>query len=123
MQACMATSSVLVYTSGTPNQGLLGYGPRDVYTLENTNLSAVAGATAAKPDFLETSMRAKLLAKDTIIQAVIEHRIAEAASSKHQQYNAETLETLAAGCRCKVDLWREPGDKSMQDWRGPAEVL
>jgi len=121
MEAAMATNSVMVYNAATPNQALIGYEPRDLFSMENKNLSATSGSVASRPDYLESSMRARLLAKEAIVQAIIEHRIAEAANSKHQQYDPQQLEKMEDGQ--KVDLWREPEDKSTSGWRGPAETL
>ena len=50
VEACMATNSVLVYNSSSPNQALLRFEPRDLYTLESKGLSSVAGATSTRLD-------------------------------------------------------------------------
>ena len=67
VEAAMATNSASAYNSVTLYQGSLGYEPRD--SLENNSLSAVAGATSTKPDYLESSTRVKALAKEAIVQA------------------------------------------------------
>ena len=91
VEAAMACNSLLVYGSSTPNQGLLGYEPRDLYNIDNTAHAATSGASSAAPDYVESSIRSRLLAKEAIIQSVLEHRIAESAHSKTQQIPQQTL--------------------------------
>ena len=103
-EACMCSNSVLVYGSNTPNQALLGYEPRDLYHIDNKSVGATIDASSAVPDSIESSVRLRLHAKEAIIQAVIEHRIAEASNTKIQQYTPEIIEKLkVAGT--SVDVW------------------
>ena len=120
-EACSATNSVLVYNACSPNQALLGYEPRDLYTIDNQSLGASTDALSSAPDNVESRVRARLYAKEAITQAVIEHRIAEAHNTRVQQYSPADLASLAPGK--KLDLWREPEDKSQTGWRGPVESL
>ena len=110
-----------VFGSATPNQALLGFEPRDLYNIDNTSVASTSGAESAQPDFVETSIRARLLAKEAIIQAIIEHRIAESANSKTQQVHPETLAKMQPGS--SIDIWREPESKDQTGWKGPAEML
>ena len=110
IEASLCSNSVLVYGSSTPNQALLGYEPRDFYHHDNTSISATSDARAGIPDSIESQIRLRLHAKEAIIQAVIEHRIAEAANTKPQQYSPETLKQIEEP-EAKVDLWREPTSK------------
>ena len=80
VEACMVTNAILVYGSATPNQALLGYEPRDTFDLDNTSQAATSTASSANADYIESTIRGRLLAKEAIIQAIIEHRIAEAAN-------------------------------------------
>ena len=121
IEACMATNSCLVYGAATPNQGLLGYEPRDTYDLDNTSKAATGDASSANADFIESTIRGRLLAKGAIIQSIIEHRIAESANSKTQQVSQETLSRLAPGA--SIDLWRQPDTKDQTGWKGPGEML
>ena len=41
-EACLSSTSLLVYGSNTPNQALLGYEPRDVYTIDNNSVSSAS---------------------------------------------------------------------------------
>ena len=122
IEACMVTNSTLVYGSATPNQALLGFEPRDTYDLENKSHAATSTASAvANVDFIESTIRGRLLAKEAIIQAIIEHRIAESANSKTQQVEQTTLAKLSPGSQ--IDLWREPEAKDQTGWKGPGEML
>lgn len=110
-ESAMSTNSVLVYDSSTPNQAVLGFEPRDLYTIDDDSLCAYKDARSTKPDAIECAMRQRLLAKDCIIQAVIEHRIAESANTKVQQYTPEQISQLIPGCQ--VDIFREPESKEI----------
>ena len=60
---------------------LLGYEPRDLDAMDNRALQAQNDARSTRPHALETTMRGRLLAKEAIIAAIIEHRIAEAVNT------------------------------------------
>ena len=120
-EATMCSNSCLVYDTYTPNQAVLGYEPRDLYSMDNTALSAYKDARSTKPDSIETAIRMRLLAKESIIQSVIEHRIAESANTKVQQYSPEEVAKLTPGS--KVDIFREPESKETSSWKGPADLI
>ena len=120
-EACMCSNSVLVYGSYTPNQAVLGFEPQDTYTIDDDALCKYKDARSTKPDAIETAVRMRLLAKDAIIQSVIEHRISESANSKVQQYTPEQISQLKPGTR--VDIFREPESKEISGWKGPADLL
>ena len=120
-ESAMSTNSVLVYDSSTPNQAVLGFEPRDLYTIDDDSLCAYKDARSTRPDAIECAMRQRLLAKDCIIQAVIEHRIAESANTKVQQYTPEQISTLTPGCQ--VDIFHEPESKEISGWKGPADLI
>ena len=65
-------------------------------------------------DNIESQMRLRLEAKEAIVQAIVEHRIAEAANTKIQQYSQEELSKLAP--YSSVDIWREPDSKDQSGW-------
>ena len=86
IEASLCSNSILVYGSHTPNQALLGFEPRDLYHIDNDAVSATIDSNTAVPDSIESTIRLRLHAKEAIIQSIIEHRIAEAANTKVQQY-------------------------------------
>ena len=94
---------------------------RDLYTIDDDSLCAYKDARSTKPDVIETTMRMRLLAKDCIIQSVIEHRIAESAGTKVQQYTPEEVAKLVPGC--KVNIFRKPASKEISGWKAPADLI
>ena len=61
------------------------------------------------------------MAKDCILQSVVEDSIARAANTRVQQHKPEDMAKLVEDA--KVDLWREPTTKEDPGWRGPAQLI
>ena len=120
-EACMATHSNLVYGSSTPNQALLGFEPRDLYSMDSASLCSYKDANSSVPDRIESHIRGRLLAKSAITEGIVEHQLSAAANTKVQQYSGEMVEKLQNGSR--IDIWREPEQKDQTGWRGPAEMI
>ena len=117
-EAAMASNLMLTYGGVTPCQALFGYQPRELYDFEEAGLAAVDGSLQSAPDFIEESLRLRLMAKDCILQSVVEDRIARAANTRVQQHKPEDMAKLVEDA--KVDSWREPTNKEDPCWRGPA---
>ena len=62
--------------------------------------------------------RTRLLAKQATIQALIQERLAKAATMKQHIHQPQTL---LPGTVC--DIWRQPDRKDEDGWRGPAEII
>ena len=62
--------------------------------------------------------RTRLLAEQAIIQALIQERLAKAATMKQHIHQPQTL---LPGTVC--DIWRQPDRKDEDGWRGPAEII
>ena len=77
-EAAMAANLMLTYAGHTPCQALFGYQPRELYDVENPGIAAHGGALETSPDFIEVALRLRLLAKDAILQSIVEERIARA---------------------------------------------
>ena len=105
-ESAMATNLMLSYGGYTPCQSLLGNQPRELYDFESDTVSAYEGVLETTPDFIETSIRLRMHAKDCILQSIWEDRLAKAEGTRSQQHKAEDLDKLIAGA--KIDIWREP---------------
>ena len=105
----MVTNHMLVYKGYSPSMALTGAQPRDLYDIENISVSSVSGALETQLDFVESHMRARFIVKESILEAIVEDRLARAEATKVQQHTPEDLARLVDGA--KVDLWREPSAK------------
>eukprot|EP00959_Pyramimonas_sp_CCMP1952_P231899 4846311-Pyramimonas_sp.AAC.1 len=117
----MSTNSMLSYSGHAPNQGLLGYQPRELYDPEVKTISAAAGALETAPDAIEVAIRLRMMAKEAIPQSFVEDRLAVAQNTKMQKFKLEGRAKIIDGA--KADLWREPDSKDDPGWRGPCEVI
>ena len=121
IETAMATNMMMTYGGATPTQALLGYQPRELYDPEANTITSLTSALDVQPDAMETALRLRLEAKDYILQAVVEDRIARASNTRVQQHRPEEMAKLVDGAR--IDLWREPDTKDDPGWRGPAELV
>ena len=118
LEICMSQNCILEYDGGTPQLALTGQPQRGWYTPDSTTLEAAQGALTKKPDYIETMIRTRLLAKQAIIQGVIQDRMAQAVAMKQHAHKPELLMPGTA-----VDIWRKPDRKDEPGWRGPAELI
>ena len=95
--------------------------PRELYDNVSPALAQIAAANDEDADWLETSVRMRLLAKECITQSIREDRIARAARSHVHRKRGDELEKLTDGSQ--VEIWREPDSKSESGWRGPAKMI
>ena len=119
-ESCMSQNLLLEYNGFNPQAALTGQQAKDMWNLDSTNLQSTAGATERNPDYAEKIIRTRLLAKQCLIQSVIEERLAIATKMKQQKH---PLELLLPGMM--VDVYRHhPYVRQDQlGWHGPAEVL
>ena len=79
MEACMAQNLLLEYNGGTPQAALIGSYQRPFHSLDSDSIQATTGALETRPDYIESSLRLRLLAKQAIAQSIIQDRLARAA--------------------------------------------
>ena len=86
--------------------------------VEPETVSQVTGATESRPDIAEQMLRTRILAKQAILQSLVEDRLA---LSDHLRMHRHTPTLLVPGS--SVDIWRRPERKDQDGWRGPAELV
>ena len=116
-ESCMAQNLMLEYAGGTPQLALTGQHPTGL-TPDTETLASITGALEPRPDYIETLYRTRLLAKQAIIQSLIQERLTKATTMKQ---HAHKPSTLLPGTIC--DIWRQPDRKDEDGWRGPAEII
>ena len=62
-ESTLVSNSMLVYNSSSPNQALIGQEPKDLWNIDDRSFSSYIDENTKCPDFLETTIRARLLAK------------------------------------------------------------
>ena len=115
----MGQNHQLEYNGFTPAQELLGHNPRGIYEPGTQSVVAHSGAAETSPDYFESYLRMRLLAKASIQQFIIELRLSEANHSAPQKVDLTKLQPLVD----QVDLYRVPEKKDESGWRGPCELL
>ena len=81
----MVTNMVISQGDRTPSQALLGFHPRDLYGLDSVKLDSYTSAIETSPDLFESAVRHRLQAKQDVLQAIVEERIARAHNTKVEQ--------------------------------------
>ena len=119
VECAMSQNFQLEYGGFTPAQGVIGHNPRGLYETGTNSITAHSGAADSSPDYFESYLRMRLLAKVSIQQAIIEARIAEANNSHPMKLDHNKLRPL----QDQVDLYRVPDKKGESGWRGPCELL
>ena len=109
----MSQNLMLDFNGTTPQQALTGQ-QKDWYSMEPKTVASVVGAAEERPDVVETMIRLRLLAKQCILQGIVEDRFAQAAKIKQHSHSQELL---LLGMQ--VDIWRMPTRKEEHGWRGP----
>eukprot|EP00959_Pyramimonas_sp_CCMP1952_P186517 3900354-Pyramimonas_sp.AAC.1 len=95
---------MLSYNGHAPNQGLLGYQPRELYDPGVKTLSAAAGALETAPDAIDVAIRLRMMAKEAILQSIVEDRLAVAQNTTMQKFKPEDRANIIDGA--KADLAR-----------------
>ncbi|CAK0848314.1 unnamed protein product [Prorocentrum cordatum] len=114
---CAGHNCTLNYGGSTPQLALTGQLPRTI-AIDSETITSMTGALEKRPDYMESMSRARLLARQAIVQSVIQDRLAQASKITQHQHEPELL---VPGTIC--DIWREPARKDECGWRGPAEVI
>ena len=116
-ESCMSQNLLLDFNGATPQQAVIGT-HRDYTSIENQNLDSITGSLQQRPDAVESLVRLRMLAKQAILQGIVEDRFTQASKIKQ---HAHPVELLLPGQI--VDVWRQPTRKDEHGWRGPAEIL
>ena len=87
----MAQNLLLEYNGGTPQSALTGQYQRGWYTPDTETVGSITGALEQRPDSIETALRIRLLAKQAIMQGIIQERLARAASMRQYRHPPEHL--------------------------------
>ena len=116
-EVCMSQNLLLEYNGGTPQMAVTGQSQRGWYTPDVDTLEAATGVLQQRPDLTERMARTRLMAKEAIIQGLIQDRLARAAKMKQHKHEPELLLPGVT-----VDYWRQPDRKYEDGWRGPAEL-
>ena len=111
-ECMMAANILLSYGGCTPAQAVLGVNPRDL-----SEFDSGAPSSQSNDDYLERSIRLRLIAKSAILQAMVEQRVAEASRARPQQVDETEVVPGAA-----IDIYRAPDSKSGEGWCGPAKL-
>ena len=85
--------------------------------MDNTALES-RSSPSPDEDYLERSVRNRMLATSAILRSVAEHRMVEANKSRPQQVDEAKLTTGSQG-----DIYRAPDRKDVPGWKGSAELL
>ena len=118
MESCMAQNHILEYNGGTPQTALFGQQTRSWYSPEDDHIMSFDGADSQRPDAIESAMRLRMLAKQCILQSIVQDRIARAAAHRQHKHEAELLTPGTM-----VGIWRKPKTGSVSGWHGPAELI
>ena len=113
----MSQNLMLEFNNMTPQQALTGQS-NDFWSVEPRTVDAVTGSQQSRPDVVESMMRFRLLAKQAVLQGIMEDRFAQAARIRQ---HAHRVELLLPGQL--VEIWKQPLRKDVHGWRGPAEIL
>ena len=117
-EICMSQNLLLECEGGTPQMAFTGQSQRGWFTPDSDTIESIVGTLAKKPDTIETMVRTRLLAKQCIIQGLIQQRLAQAIKIKQHKHGQDLLLPGTT-----VDYWRDPQRKDENGWRGPAELL
>ena len=88
-EAAMAQNLLLSYNGVCPAQALLGIPPRNLYDPGSDTLDSYLGAIEHPTDAVECALCLRLMAKDVIIQSIIEDRITRANNTRIQQHDIQ----------------------------------
>ena len=117
-EVCMSQNLLLEYGGGSPQTALTGQATSDWWGIEPSTVSQITGAHGSRPDDAKTMLRTRLLAKQAIMQSIVEDRLF---LSDHLRMHKHQPQMLLPGAM--VDIWRKPDRKDQDGWRGPAEII
>lgn len=119
IEVAMGQITLWEYDGYSPNQALFGSNLRGLYELECPTIAGNEGAAKTTPEFVETSIRLRQLAKFNTLRAVWEDRLAKAHKSRAMQLDLSEMKPKGT----PVDLFRQPERKDESGWRGPCDLL
>lgn len=90
-EVCMAQNLMLEYNGQTPQTALTGFQSKELWNLETDNIQATESALDLKPDVAELAIRTRMLAKQCILQSIVEERLALARKMKQQKHPPSLL--------------------------------
>ena len=90
MECCQAQNLLLDYAGGVPQVALTGV-QRGFNTPDRETLDSTSGALLDRPDIAEQYVRGRNLAKQCILQALMEGRRAEASRMAQQRHVPQLL--------------------------------
>ena len=117
-EACMAQNLLLTFNGVSPASGVLSKNPRGFFEVDNTSCDAGSlppGAAGAA----EVATQLRAIGKAAALQTISETRLALSLRTSPQMVKLD--EATPPGTA--VDLYRNPINKDVHGWRGPATVL
>ena len=116
-ECCMMQNHLLEYAGGTPQVALVG-AQRGVNNVDWQTIDSVTGALQTRADIAETMIRGRAIAKQAILQSIMDERLTTARKMAQHKHGMELLVPGTA-----VDVWRTPSRKDQHGWHGPAELI
>ena len=116
-ECCVAQNLLFSYGTATPQTALTG----QTHRLTSPEFETIESATASLqtiPDRIESWFRGRILAKQCVLQALMEDRYTQAVRIKQHAHSPEILIPGTA-----VDVWRRPNRKDEHGWHGPGELV
>ena len=112
-ECSMASNVILSYGGVSPASAVVGTKPRDLVEFD-----VGAMTPQSSDDYLERSIRFRLIAKSCIMKALVEQRFLQANKTRPQQVDESKLIPGSA-----VEIWRAPETKAGAGWHGLARLL
>ena len=116
-EVCMSQNLMLSYGNSTPQTALTGQTHR-LFNPEFTTVGASVSALDTQPDRVESYLRGRLMAKQCILEGMMEDRYAQAVKIKQHKH---VQEILVPGT--PVDVWRRSARKDTSSWQGPGDLI
>ena len=82
----MAQNLMLEYAGGTPQTALTGVTPRGM-TPERETIASTTGALQERPDIADSYIRGRALANQSILQSIIDDRMADAQNMSQHKHD------------------------------------
>eukprot|EP00959_Pyramimonas_sp_CCMP1952_P189056 3954393-Pyramimonas_sp.AAC.1 len=83
----MVGNLTLNYGGSVPAQGLFGFMPKGAYDPESKTLTSANSIIEQVPDYTEAHLRLRLIAKASMLQAIVEERLARATNTRQQSFD------------------------------------
>ena len=116
-EVCLVQNLMFSYGTATPQTALTGQTHR-LMSPEFRTIESATSALQTVPDKIEWWLRGRILAKQCVLQALLEERYTQAAKMKQHKHEPEIL---VPGTQ--LDVWRKPNRKDETGWHGPGELV